>query len=116
MEVSPNFARDWVEFADPANPLEIFKCDLTWLTSYFTCIYGAGCCGIDADKPDAGCCSDGAYYSDEEDESRTLKVAERLTPDMWQYYDEAHTKMKGGKLNISEVGYDKDRKTRKVND
>jgi len=116
MEVSPNFARDWVEFADPANPLEIFKCDLTWLTSYFTCIYGAGCCGIDADKPDAGCCSDGAYYSDEDDEARTLKVAERLTPDMWQYYDEAHSKMKGGKLNISEVGFDKDRKTRKVND
>ncbi len=114
MEVSPNFARDWVEFADPASPLEIFKCDLTWLTSYFTCIYGAGCCGIDADKPDAGCCSDGAYYSDDVDEERTLKIAERLTPDMWQYYDQAHSKMKGGKLNISEVGFDKDRKTRMV--
>lgn len=35
---------------------------------------------------------------------------------MWQYYDEAHKKMKGGKLNISEVGFDKDRKTRMVND
>jgi len=114
MEVSPNFARDWVEFPDPANPQEIFKCDLTWLTSYYTCIYGAGCCGIDGDKPDAGCCSDGAYYSDEEDEARTLKIAERLTPDMWQYYDEAHSKMKGSKLNISEVGFDKDRKTRMV--
>jgi hypothetical protein len=114
MEVSPNFARDWVEFADPASPQEIFKCDLTWLTSYYTCIYGAGCCGVDADKPDAGCCSDGAYYSDADDETRTLKIAERLTPDMWQYYDEAHSKMKGNKLNISEVGFDKDRKTRMV--
>jgi hypothetical protein len=114
MEVSPNFARDWVEFADPASPQELFKCDLTWLTSYYTCIYGAGCCGVDADKPDAGCCSDGAYYSDADDESRTLKIAERLTPDMWQYYDEARRKMKGDKLNISEVGFDKDRKTRMV--
>jgi hypothetical protein len=33
---------------------------------------------------------------------------------MWQYYDEAHSKMKGNKLNISEVGFDKDRKTRMV--
>jgi len=53
-EVKPNFARDWVEFNDPAKPEELYKCDLTWLTSYWTCIYGAGCCGIDADKPDAG--------------------------------------------------------------
>ena len=114
-EVKDGFARDFVEFADPAKPEEIFRCDLTWLTSYWTCIYGAGCCGIDADKPDAGCCSDGAYYSDAEDEARTQKVAERLTPEMWQFYNEAQPKKKGGKLKISEVGLDSDRKTRKVN-
>lgn len=113
-EVNPNFAREWVEFADPENPSDFFKCDLTWLTSYWQCIYGAGCCGIDADKPDAGCCSDGAYYSDEEDEERTLKAAQRLTPDMWQFYHEARPKRKGGKLEISEIGLDKDRKTRMV--
>jgi len=27
-EVKPGFARDWVEFADPNDDLEIFKCDL----------------------------------------------------------------------------------------
>jgi len=48
-EVAGNFARDWVEFTNPANPEEIFKCDMTWLTSYWQCIYGNGCCGIDAD-------------------------------------------------------------------
>ena len=32
-EVAPNFARDWVEFVNPDNSEEIFKCDLTWLTS-----------------------------------------------------------------------------------
>ena len=115
-EVKDGFARDYVEFADPAKPEELFRCDLTWLTSYWSCIYGAGCCGIDADKPDAGCCSDGAYYSDEADEDRTLEVAKRLTPDMWQFFDEAQPKKKSGKLQISEVGLDGDRKTRKVND
>jgi hypothetical protein len=115
-EVKDGFARDFVEFVDPAKPEEIFRCDLTWLTSYWSCIYGTGCCGIDADKPDAGCCSDGAYYSDEADELRTLEVAKRLTPDMWQFYEEAQSKKKSGPMRISEVGLDSDRKTRKVDD
>ena len=115
-EVAPNFARDWVEFENPANPEEIFKCDLTWLTSYWQCIYGNGCCGIDGDKPDAGCCSDGAYYTGKEDESRVLKAAKKLTKAQWQFYDQARPKKSGGKLQISEIGLDKDRKTRKVKD
>jgi hypothetical protein len=115
-EVAPNFARDWVEFANPANPEELFKCDLTWLTSYWQCIYGDGCCGIDADKPDAGCCSDGAYYTSKEDEDRVLKAAKKLTRAEWQFYDQARAKKPGGKLQITEIGLDKDRKTRKVKD
>jgi hypothetical protein len=69
-EVAPGFARDWLEFKDPVDAENIYKCDLTWLTSYWQCIYGDGCCGIDEGKPDAGCCSDGAYYSDKADEER----------------------------------------------
>jgi hypothetical protein len=113
-EMKPGFARDFVEFADPSSPEEIFRCDLTWLTSFWSCIYGDGCCGIDQDKPNAGCCSDGAYYSDAEDEARTVKVAERLTPDMWQFFDEAQPKKKSGSLRVSEVGLDGDRKTKMV--
>jgi hypothetical protein len=113
-EVKPNFSRDWVEFVDPQDSTEIYKCDLTWLTSYWQCIYGAGCQGIDEGMADAGCCSDGAYFSEEEDETKTLAVAARLTPEMWQFYSEAQPKKPGGKLNITEIGYDKDRKTRKV--
>jgi len=112
-EFAPNFARDWVEFTNPDNSEEIFKCDLTWLTSYWQCIYGNGCCGIDADKPDAGCCSDGAYYTDKEDEARILRNAKKLTKAEWQFYDQARSKSKKN-LNISEIGLDKDRKTRKV--
>ena len=112
-EFAPNFARDWVEFTNPDNSEEIFKCDLTWLTSYWQCIYGNGCYGIDADKPDAGCCSDGAYYTDKEDEARILRNAKKLTKAEWQFYDQARSKSKKN-LNISEIGLDKDRKTRKV--
>lgn len=113
-EVAPNFTRDWVEFENPENLEEIFKCDLTWLTSYWQCIYGNGCCGIDKDKPNAGCCSDGAYYTGKEDEARVLKAAKKLTKADWQYYDQARSKKSGGKLQISEIGLDKERKTRKV--
>jgi hypothetical protein len=108
--------RDWVEFINPANPEEIFKCDMTWLTSYWQCIYGNGCCGIDADKPDAGCCSDGAYYTSKDDEARTLKAAKKLSKATWQFYDQARPKKSGGKLQISEIGLDKDRKTKKIKD
>ena len=44
-EVHAQFAREWIEFVDPANPKEIFKCDLTWLTSNWTCLFGNGCKG-----------------------------------------------------------------------
>ena len=115
-EIAPNFVRDWVEFINPANPEEIFKCDMTWLTSYWQCIYGNGCCGIDADKPDAGCCSDGAYYTSKDDEARTLRAAKKLSKATWQFYDQARPKKSGGKLQISEIGLDKDRKTKKIKD
>ena len=115
-EIAPNFVRDWVEFINPANPEEIFKCDMTWLTSYWQCIYGNGCCGIDADKPDAGCCSDGAYYTSKDDEAQTLRAAKKLSKATWQFYDQARPKKSGGKLQISEIGLDKDRKTKKIKD
>ena len=112
-DVKKDFDRDWVEFFDPENPEHIYKCDLTWLTSNWNCIYGSGCKGIEKDKPNDGCCSDGAYYSNEDDEKRVVSAANRLTPDMWQFYDDAHDKK--GKIKISEIGLDRDPKTRMVN-
>ena len=113
-DVKQDFARDWVEFYDPQNPEHIFKCDLTWLTSNWNCIYGGGCQGIDKNKPNDGCCSDGAYYSSKEDEARVTKYANKLTPEMWQFYEEGHDRK--GNLKITELGLDRDRKTRMVND
>ena len=113
-EVKSGFARDWVEFTDPNDENEIYKCDLTWLTSHWTCIYGDGCKGVFADRPNDGCCTEGAMYSDEEDEARVIAAAEHLTPEMWQFYNEARPKRKGAPLNISEKDSDGDRKTRQV--
>ena len=115
-EIKPGFARDWVEFSDPNDEEEIFKCDLTWLTSHWTCIYGDGCQGVFKSQPFAGCCTEGAMYTDEDDEKRTNKAAAYLTPDMWQFYSEARPKKPGGALRISEKDEDGERKTRRVED
>ena len=111
-EISAGFARDWVEFTDPNDESEIFKCDLTWLTSNWTCIYGTGCKGVFADQPNAGCCTEGAMFSDAADEAKVLKIAKQLTPEIWQFFDEA--KDAQGNLNIAEVDEDNERKTRTV--
>ncbi|TDT29975.1 hypothetical protein ACF3NT_14965 [Naumannella halotolerans] len=87
-EVLSNFPRAWVEFPDPADPEQVFRCDLTWLTSRWNCIFGQGCPGIYANAPDAGCCTLGAHFADAEDEQRVAKSVKRLTPELWQYRKE----------------------------
>ncbi len=81
------FPRAWVEFPDPAEPRRVFRCDLTWLTSRWTCIFGRGCRGIFADRPDDGCCTLGAHFSDDEDEARVAVYVDRLTPEDWQHHE-----------------------------
>ena len=88
-EVRLPFPRAFVEFVDPADPDQVFRCDLTWLTSHWTCIFGRGCAGIYADRPDDGCCTLGAHFADDADEKRVRKAARQLTGELWQYKDEA---------------------------
>ncbi|MCA1223668.1 hypothetical protein LCE31_35985 [Streptomyces sp. 8L] len=83
-----DFARAWVEFPDPADDEQVFRCDLTWLTSKWTCVFGSGCQGIQAGRADDGCCTLGAHFSDEDDEARVAEHVARLTPEIWQYHDE----------------------------
>ena len=113
-EVKAGFARDWIEFEDPNNPEEIIKCDLTWLTSSWTCTFGNGCKGVFADRPNDGCCTEGAMYSDAADEERVREAAGYLTPDMWQFYEEARAKKPGGQLRITDLDEENERKTRTV--
>ncbi|MDX6255538.1 MAG: hypothetical protein QOJ11_1872 [Frankiales bacterium] len=85
-EVDLDFAREWVEFVDPEDPDGLYRIDLTWLCSTWTCIFGAGCCGIVEGRDDDGCCSHGAYFSDKDDERRTKAAARELGPEDWQYW------------------------------
>jgi len=84
-EVLLAFPRSFVEFVDPDDENQIFRCDLTWLTSRWSCIFGQGCPGIYADRPDDGCCSLGAHLADADDEKRVRKAVKQLSADQWQY-------------------------------
>jgi hypothetical protein len=108
-EVALDHQRAWVEFPDPADAEQVFRCDLTWLTSRWQCVFGRGCQGITAGRADDGCCTLGAHFSDEDDERRVAGHAARLTPETWQYHDEAH-----GKRGWTELDEDGERRTRRV--
>ena len=100
-----DFPRAWVEFTDPVDAEQVFRCDLTWLTSSWTCIFGSGCKGIYADRPNDGCCTLGAHFSEKDDEKRVKRWAKELTAEQWQNH---------GAAKVTEKDDDGDRKTRVV--
>jgi hypothetical protein len=85
-EVPLDFPREWIEFADPANPDHLIRADLTWLLSRWSCIFGRGCHGIIEGRAADGCCSHGAFFTDADDEKRTRAAARLLTPQTWQHF------------------------------
>jgi hypothetical protein len=105
-EVDLDFPRQWVEFVDPDDDGQLFRCDLTWLLSRWTCIFGNGCKGIVAGRENDGCCTHGAFYSEKSDEKRVRRFANKLTDDEWQFRKE------GLGNGISEVN-DGQRQTRR---
>jgi hypothetical protein len=109
-EVDLDFPRAFVEFANPADATEVMRCDLTWLTSSFTCIFGQGCQGIYADSPDTGCCTLGAHFSDKDDETRVAAYVDQLTPEQWQF----HPGRKVRRRDWVEKDEDGERKTRSI--
>lgn len=89
MSFRPEPPREWVTFLDPADDEHEVRADLSFLLSRWTCIYGSGCQGI-AGRPDDGCCSHGAYFSDEDDEKRVRTMARELTADDWFRFGHTH--------------------------
>jgi hypothetical protein len=83
-EVDLDFPRVWVEFANPDDESEVMRCDLTWLTSRYTCIFGQGCHGIYKTAPDVGCCTLGAHFADKADEKRVAAYVGQLDETLWQ--------------------------------
>jgi hypothetical protein len=85
-EVGLDFAREWIEFLDPADAQHLIRADLTWLLSKWTCVFGSSCHGIVAGRAEDGCCSHGAFFTDADDEARVRASAAKLTPQTWQHY------------------------------
>ncbi len=113
-EVELGFPRAFVEFEDPSDPGDggqVFRCDLTWLTSRYMCIFGQGCQGIYATSPDTGCCTLGAHFSDKDDERRVAAYVEQLTPEQWQLRPDRTRLKKADWIETDEEG---ERKTRTV--
>ncbi|NKY27140.1 hypothetical protein HGB38_13035 [Nocardia gamkensis] len=107
-EVDPDFPREWIEFVDPANDEHLIVADLTWLLSRWTCVFGTPACqGILSDRPDDGCCSHGAFLSDEDDRKRLSRAVKMLTPQDWQLRCEATNAQgkitRGGYLELDEL-------------
>jgi hypothetical protein len=93
-EVDLVFPRAWVEFVNPADESEVMRCDLTWLTSRYTCIFGQGCHGIYKTSPDVGCCTLGAHFADKDDESRVAAYVGQLDETLWQLKPEGKLRTK----------------------
>jgi hypothetical protein len=91
-EVDLDFPRAYIEFADPADDNQVFRCDLTWLTSNFMCIFGQGCHGIYKTAPDVGCCTLGAHFADKDDEKRVAAYVAQLDDETWQYRSQGRGK------------------------
>ncbi|MDF1606165.1 hypothetical protein [Nocardioides sp. YIM 152315] len=108
-EVDLVFPRAYVEFVNPADESEVLRCDLTWLTSSYRCIFGEGCQGIYADAPDVGCCTLGAHFADKADEQRVAAYVDLLDEELWQQRPRGRSVKKKDWIELDEDG---ERKTR----
>ncbi|MBZ5739261.1 hypothetical protein [Nocardioides mangrovi] len=108
-EVDLVFPRAYVEFVNPADESEMMRCDLTWLTSSYKCIFGEGCQGIYADAPDMGCCTLGAHFADKADEKRVAAYVDMLDEELWQQKPQGRPVKKKDWIEVDEDG---ERKTR----
>jgi hypothetical protein len=75
-----------VSFEDPSEE-RTWVFDVTFLTSNWQCIFGAGCKGVyseDATDLEEGCCSHGAHLVDKADRRNLRKHAALLTDEQWQ--------------------------------
>lgn len=87
--------------------------DVTFLLSRWECIYGRGCQGVltgPAPERVEGCCSYGAHFSDEADESRVAAAALTLDAGQWQFRAE------GRRRGVAKTAAGGERVTRLVAD
>ena len=88
-------AHDFISFRDPDEDRTWFF-DATFLRSSWTCIFGRGCLGIyptPTPEMSQGCCSMGAWFTDDEDLAKVEAHAARLTNENWQFRKKAGEKI-----------------------
>ena len=81
-------ARDWLSLEDP-HEHRTWLFDVTFLASAWTCIYGAGCPGIDVEPaPELrlGCCTHGAYLNGDDDLAHVRAMIAELDAETWQFH------------------------------
>lgn len=89
-EVDLDFPREWFSFDHPTEADHLVTVDMTWLLSRWTCVFGSPAChGILADQPDSGCCTHGAFLTDDDDRERLAANVALLTPGEWQHEADA---------------------------
>lgn len=89
-EVALDFPREWFTFDHPTEEDHVISADMTWLLSSWSCVFGTPSChGITADQPDSGCCTHGAFLTDNEDRERLAANVALLAPDEWQHESDA---------------------------
>lgn len=83
-EMDPVFPRDWLDIPDQSGFARVYRCDVTWLTSHWNCIYGRGCPGTR--RQHQGCCTVGAHWTGNKDRRRVEACAKRLPAELWQFH------------------------------
>lgn len=109
--MDPLDTHEWVSFDHDD---ETYQFDVTFLTSSWSCIFGAGCLGVltgPAPELVHGCCTYGAHFVDKADRKKVAALADELTAEQWQYRKKA-AKL-GGPIYKNEHG---EWVTRTVND
>jgi hypothetical protein len=103
LDQPPVDLHEWMSFDDDEG--NTWQFDLSFLTSNWTCIWGAGCPGVlDDPAPELvqGCCSYGAHFADKADRKRVAKYAERLDDEQWQF--RAESEVEGGAIFKNDEG------------
>ncbi len=80
---------DWLKVVDDEGTE--WSLDATFLRSNWTCIWGAGCKGIEATPDETsilGCCSVGAELLDDDEAMRIAALAATIDPSHLQFADE----------------------------
>ncbi|APT83939.1 hypothetical protein [Corynebacterium aquilae] len=84
-ELPPDFPREFFEFTNPEDQFHQIIIDLTWVESDYSCAFGTGrCLGIDAQRPEVGCCSHGAFLTDDEDREQLRDAVQRMPKSFWE--------------------------------